>query len=383
MMEQQTPVEKNPDHTVDEAAVPVTDMVSAPISGSEKKLSPLKIFGLSLVAVLVIALGSGIGAVVYAVQHHSEKPIVLTFAKMLHLSVASINAESVAYADYIEDVRTLKTFYRSDAAKSLPPVTDEQISDQVMSRLVINQLIQQIADTYKVRVTADDLTAARKKLLTPFPSEAEAEKQLQTTYGWSIDTYMNKIVGPVLLEQKLQQAVASSTDDIGKKYDTEEVQASHILFNVTSTKDEAKIKIKAEAVLKRAKAGEDFATLAKQFGSDATKDTGGDLGWFGHNMMVPEFETAAFALQPGQISPTLVKTQFGFHLIKLTGRRHTRNFVAFMDDQLASATIRILVSDIHNPFEKIKPVDEGIDMDNLNADAGSEEPMVVSSSVKN
>jgi parvulin-like peptidyl-prolyl isomerase len=78
---------------------------------------------------------------------------------------------------------------------------------------------------------------------------------------------------------------------------------------------------KAEDILKRARAGEDFAALAKQYSDDpGSKDKGGDLGWFGRGQMVKQFEDAAFALKDNQISD-IVESPFGYHIIQVTGHR--------------------------------------------------------------
>jgi peptidyl-prolyl cis-trans isomerase D len=109
-------------------------------------------------------------------------------------------------------------------------------------------------------------------------------------------------------------------DNIAQYQTPEQIRASHILLN-TGGKDEAAVRKQAEAVLQQLKAGADFAELARKVSEDAgTKANGGDLDYFSRGRMVPEFETAAFALEPGQMSD-LVRTQYGFHIIKVVDKK--------------------------------------------------------------
>jgi peptidyl-prolyl cis-trans isomerase C len=118
-----------------------------------------------------------------------------------------------------------------------------------------------------------------------------------------------------------KHVIESTTDaEVKARYDKEianipkqeEVKAAHILVK---TEDEAK------AIIAALDKGGDFAALAKEKSQDSNKDEGGDLGWFGKGQMVPEFEEAAFALQKGAYTKTPVKSQFGFHVIKLEDKR--------------------------------------------------------------
>ena len=100
----------------------------------------------------------------------------------------------------------------------------------------------------------------------------------------------------------------------------EQLRASHILFS-TEGEDEAAVRQEAEAVLARARAGEDFAELAREFSDDEQSAVqGGDLDVFPRGQMVAEFDAAAWSLEPGQISD-LIRTTYGFHIIKAGEKR--------------------------------------------------------------
>jgi peptidyl-prolyl cis-trans isomerase D len=107
---------------------------------------------------------------------------------------------------------------------------------------------------------------------------------------------------------------------LGKYTTPEQIRASHILL-ATEGKDDAAVRAHAEQVLKEARGGTDFAALAKKYSEDeGSAPQGGDLDYFSRGRMVAAFDTAAFALAPGEMSD-LVKTEFGYHIIKLTDRK--------------------------------------------------------------
>ena len=140
----------------------------------------------------------------------------------------------------------------------------------------------------------------------------------------------------LLDQEKIRQGIQVSDDELKVKYQQNiqdyqvpnRVHAEHILFMTVGKPDAEvdEIKKKADDVLKQVKKAAKFDELAKKYSEDpGSKDKGGDLGWLVQGQTVPEFEKAAFSLQPGAVSD-LVKTQYGFHIIKVLEKEtaHTK-----------------------------------------------------------
>ena len=218
--------------------------------------------------------------------------------------------------------------------QELPPDEMNRLEQQVLDRLIQVQLLLGKAndqdkaagkevcakrmDAFKTRAGSEEAFARQLKSVGTSPKELQAKMTEEST-------------AQVVLERELKINV--SDDEVKKFYDNnpskfeqpEMVRASHILVStrdpetnkdLTEEQKAAKHK-KAEDLLKRARAGEDFAKLAKENSDDpGSKDKGGEYQ-FARGQMVPEFESAAFSLKTNQVSD-IVTTPYGYHIIKLS-----------------------------------------------------------------
>ena len=157
-----------------------------------------------------------------------------------------------------------------------------------------------------------------------FDKRPEIKGQLEMiTNNFLAFQYLQKeVISKIKVTEKDAKAYYDKNPDLFKS--PEQVKARHILIQVpkeASEEEKKKLKEKADEVLKKVKAGEDFAKLAADTSDDpGTKSKGGELGFFSKGSMVPAFEQAAFALKPGEVSE-LVETEFGFHVIKVDEKK--------------------------------------------------------------
>lgn len=154
--------------------------------------------------------------------------------------------------------------------------------------------------------------------LEVFSREAQKLKMDQRPeYKQRVEMFKKESLANMLLKDKVEgeltdKKVKAFYDKNKSKYAAKEVRASHILLKETDKK-------KAEKLLKEAqKKGANFAELAKKNSTGPSASKGGDLNFFGKGQMLKEFEQAAFSTAKGKVHPKLVKTQYGYHIIKVT-----------------------------------------------------------------
>ncbi len=281
-----------------ENLVPSTDQEVGVKQNKEQKNMKMFLYGLGGI-VLVAILAAAVVGVYRAYAKGATDTYTVTVAKILRLPVMKINGEVVRYGEFADDMKAIKIMREYEKANNgqNANLTDEQLTDQVLWRLANGVLVKQGTLEYNLKIEKDDIDRLKTQLLQNFKSTDELDKELMQRYGWDLATYEKKVMNTFVLQSKLSDALAADE------------------------KLKGQVKVQAQAVLDQIKAGADFAAMAKQYGQDGTKDNGGDLGFFAAGEMVPQFEIAAFALKPGEMTQELVETDYGYHIIKVVEKK--------------------------------------------------------------
>lgn len=239
--------------------------------------------------------------------------------------VAKVDGETITKEEFDQIFQIFKTQVEMKQGPDIWEKTYEGkkyidlAKEQVLEQMIEDKIQMKKAEELNITVTEEEIDAEFDKFKKLFNSD---EKFKEFLTGLKMDQeYFKDSIKKDLIKNRLKENMTANVqvteEEIATFYSTHmdmfyRVKASHILLE---TEDEAK------KILDRVKAGEDFNKLAKEYSIDPiAKENNGDLGYFRHGDMVEEFETAAFALKPGQVSE-VVKSQHGYHIIKVEDKK--------------------------------------------------------------
>ena len=288
-------------------------------------------------------------------------PTVLQSQTLVDRIVAVVDKEIITESELNERVFYLAVQNHIDPSQT-------GLRKQVLDGLISEKLVLAQALIDSVEVTDDEVTRALDQQIANFVRQVGSEQRVEQMYGKPISRikreYRNEIKNQLLVQKIRQQREAAisvtprEVEDFFTSFRDslpqvpEEFELSHIyIVPKPDTAVETKTRSFMQSLLDSIHAGGDFADFAKRYSTDqGSASSGGDLGWEKRGVFVREFEETVFGLKEGEVS-RIVKTQFGFHIIQLLGRRgesvHARHILMKIEKGAASDsatvdTLRIL-----------------------------------------
>jgi peptidyl-prolyl cis-trans isomerase SurA len=263
--------------------------------------------------------------------------------------VAVVDKEIITESELMERV----SFY---AFQNKMDATRPDLKRQMLESMVTEKLILAQALIDSIQVTDEEVTQTLDRQIQNLVRQAGSEKKLEEYYGKTLARIRREFredMRKQLLVQRVRQtregSILVTSRDVEDFYVSfkdslpqvpEEFTLSHIYVTPKADSSiELQTRQKATIILDSIKAGGDFAEFAKRYSADGTAASGGDLGWSKRGDFVREFEEALFSLKENQLSG-VVKTQYGFHIVQLLGRRgesvHARHILFRVEKGAAS-----------------------------------------------
>ena len=248
--------------------------------------------------------------------------------------VARVNGEEILRADLERSIRGVEM----QLNQKVPGDKRDGVVRGVLDRLINYRLLLQESRARGIEVPAAEIDAQLRALAQQFRTEAALRDALirrGVTIEMLRDDARRDLRVARLVSQEAGKEVAVPVEDVRTFYDAnlerfrqpESARASHVFVRLPAGADDKTknaMRVRAEAILRLAKRGDDFAALAGNYSEDRTTGVkGGDLGWFARGTTPKEFDAVVFALQPGEIGG-LAHTSDGYHIVKVAGRRPSR-----------------------------------------------------------
>jgi parvulin-like peptidyl-prolyl isomerase len=240
--------------------------------------------------------------------------------------LAEINGVGISYNQWQATFQNTISRYDNKTISSMDQSTINSLKNNILKQMINSELLFQQAKKEKVKISKNDIDSEIDKIKENFSSPEEFDNALKAN-NITLNQLQDDIKKQLMINYVLGEAKnkINITDEELLEYfnknkdslfEPEKVHALHILVE---TEEEA------NNILNKLKEGIiDFAELAKEKSIDPSAKNGGDLGFFARGQMVKEFEDAAFSLKPGEISG-IVKTKFGYHIIKLVEKKEAYN----------------------------------------------------------
>lgn len=287
--------------------------------------------------------------------------------------VATVNGTDITLGNYEKllalNKSSMEAYYGSDIwSQEIEEgkTYEDMVKEMVIETMIASEIIYQQAEKDKVAPTDEEIQEQIDSFNESIESDTEYQKSLKKM-GINeefLKYQFARNLANVNLEEKFEKDVEISEDEMKKYYEenkddfyVDTVTASHILIktiddegNELSDTKKKEAKKTAEEALEKVKAGEDFATIAKEYSEDSSASSGGELGTFGRGEMVTAFEDAAFGMKVGEISD-IVETEYGYHIIKVTDKVDKQETYDEVKDEIKS----ILASEKYTEYvEKLK-----------------------------
>ncbi len=261
----------------------------------------------------------------------------ISAAQVIDRIVAKVNDDIITFSELQKLVYSLAKVNTANEREKRRIFNEDK--KKVLNKIIEQKLQLHYAKLNGLEATKNDIDNAIEDIKTNNNFSDEVFEATLEHEGLTLEKYRaslkQQITFSKVLNAKVRSRIKVNEKEVESYYSKNkkkflkpaEIKAYHIIFVVNNKEDKVKTtkqKKKALHVLKLARKSDNFEDLAKTYSEGPSKDVGGDLGWVKKGTMIPSFEKAAFSLRKGEISG-LVKTDYGYHIIKVVDRRESKN----------------------------------------------------------